>query len=446
MQPICWTGALRLAGLAAAFAAAYGVGPTLADDSTPSATAATTLGVTTGPSPDTGVAVGPLLVYPQFFIGGVYNDNIDATATNRVGALGLRATPSLSGVDDEGLHKTQFNLTVDGQVYPGLSSTATANDSGQSYVSVNATAEHTWTPTRDVTVDASAGFSRSSGFFNSAVSNSSSYVSSSFVSTSLLNVGLVQQFTDVLSGNAYVEKRFNDQWFLRGGVGVADVIYEAPTSGVSGLLDVVDINGFLRTGFYVLPSVNAFVEVGDDAKEYHIDWYDTNAQRVIAGLNSDLISLFRGEVYAGYQWQESVHDVFGSVSAPTYGAKLYYYPTRQLTLAASLNQSFGTAAVENVSGTFVGAPSTTTLQARGEADYKLADYWSIEVHGGWGRSTSTNSTVADTVWAAGGGLSYNFWRNLSSSLDYEYVRTSSNTPTLLGYTQNVVSAGVTYRY
>ncbi len=61
----------------------------------------------------------------------------------------------------------------------------------------------------------------------------------------------------------------------------------------------------------------------------------------------------------------------------------------------------------------------------------------------------------DTAWTAGAGASYTFWRNVALTFDYQFMRTDTNAVRLLGAgtgnglgsnRQNLVTAGITYRY
>ena len=412
-----------------------------ADDTGLTNDASSALGVANGPKPDGGFPVGPFLIYPQFFIGTVYNDNVFATATSRLAAWGLQFTPSLMAVDDEGLHKTTLYFNGQLNAYPG---TRPVSGSGEqnTQVTANVKLDHVWTPTPDVTVDVWSGYQRQNSIFGSAGGGTSSFVASA----TSLNVASFQQYSDLIFGGATIEKKISDQFFVRGGVGAQYLNYEAPPPGVTSQLSGVDSNGFVRAGYWILPVVNAFVETGVDAERYSNSLYDTNAYRVITGLSSDLISLFRGEAYFGYEQQFSARGLFDSVGAPTYGGKLYYYPTQYLTLAAGLSQAFGSAATPTSNQPVVSSPTTQTLQARFEADYAMAEYWTASARAGWGQTTLSNSSVVQTAWTAGAGVSYNFWRNVGLTLNYQYLKAGTNSALSPGYVQNMVSAGMTYHY
>ena len=69
---------------------------------------------------------------------------------------------------------------------------------------------------------------------------------------------------------------------------------------------------------------------------------NSHGYRAVAGIGSDLISLFRGEVFAGYQNQKFDQATAGTVSDPVVGGRLSWYPTRFVTLTVSADQTFGT--------------------------------------------------------------------------------------------------------
>jgi hypothetical protein len=401
---------------------------------------AAALGASTGPDPEAGLPLAGFLVYPSVFAGVIYNDNAYPTQDGRKAALGIAFAPNVTAIDDEGLHKTTLTLNADAEIYPGYTR-APPGGASPTQVSGGASIRHVWTPTQDLTIDFAAGFTRKYGLFGSLLSAGSDFVSA----TNAANVATYPQFSNQFSGSVSVEKKITEQWFLRGGFGAQDVEYEGVPAGVGGGRSGADYNAFLRTGVWVTPQVNAFVEGGADLRRYGDSWYDSNAYRLIGGLGSDLIGLFRGEVFAGRQQLVSAEGTFGAVEAPAYGGRIYYYPTPYLTLAASVDQSFGAAATP---ATPMGtrSPSTETVEARFQADYSLARYWTASFRAGYGRTTWSNNPLVESEWIVGGGVSYEFWRNLALTLNYQYMATSANEAGVAIYDQNIVSAGLTYHY
>jgi hypothetical protein len=420
--------------------------PARADDATPSAAPASSpppadavQGAPTGPNPATGIPIAGYIVSPSLFAGVIYDDNAYPTADDRKALLGFVLAPNITAVDDQGLHKTTLTLNADAELYPNNTGPSSSAPS-PSNVSAVASIDHVWKPTQDLTIEAVAGFTRQYGLFGSLLAAGQNFVSS----PTLGAVTGYQQFSDQFNGSVTVEKKFNDQWFLRGGFGASDTEYDSAPVGVAGALGGADYNAFLRAGFNVTPQVAAFVETGADLHRYGDGWYDSNAYRLIGGLSSDQIGLFKGEIYAGYQKEFSAEGTFGAVAAPTYGAKLYYYPTRYLTLAASLDQSFGSAAVQTPTPT--GAPAGDTVQARFQADYSLAQYWTASFRAGYAQTTYSDNPLVQSEWTIGGGVNYNFWRNIALTMNYQYTATAANLATTPGYRQDLVSAGMTYRY
>ena len=191
-----------------------------------------------------------------------------------------------------------------------------------------------------------------------------------------------------------------------------------------------------------------------------VDAEDAAGRHAIAGLGSDRISLFRGEVYAGYQEQFSARGFANlRTGAPAFGARLYYYPLEYLTFSVSASQTLGAAAVPSLNAVPSGIVPTfaavRTTQVWGQVDYAFSPYWTASARVGYGRSDYGGSVGAEDVIVAGGGVSYTFWRNVAVTVDYQFTKTTSNLPTIssffflpgfTGYTQNIVSAGLTYRY
>jgi hypothetical protein len=165
---------------------------------------------------------------------------------------------------------------------------------------------------------------------------------------------------------------------------------------------------------------------------------------LVAGLNSDLIGLFRGEVHAGYQRQTSPSAAFAATGAPTFGASLSYYPTAYLTLTAALDRAYAFSATAPLTASGAPAAGPDLLQAHLQADYGFAAYWRASASASWARTTSPGAR--QSAWGGGAQLAYDFWRNLGLTLGYQFARLSAGGQGLGGYSQNVTTLGVTYKY
>ncbi|MCW2284309.1 hypothetical protein M2323_002142 [Rhodoblastus acidophilus] len=402
-------------------------------------------GAAMGPSPDRGIPFEGWMLYPSLFVGGVFNDNVYQTASNRTSAFGFRLTPNIQADLDVGIHKATAYAMADGQMYPGrnaslgLAASTLAARTGLAYI---------WSPTSDVVARFSVDYTRQDGPFGSTlataglINSATSFVNSS---TSLNSSGF-RQFSDVTTLALSVQKNVTEQTFVRIGGGMQNLVYERAPNGYSGGYSGDDYNASIRGGFWVTPQINAFVEAGGDLRRYFsAPLSDTNSYRVIGGLSSDMIGLFRGEVYGGVQEQFSAYNVFAAYLAPAFGGRVTYYPLEYLTIAASLDNSFGAAGVFNTVGSAVSS-NNQTLQARLQADYKLYEYWTASARGGYARTTYPGSSSVSETWLAAGGVSYNFWRNFALTLDYQYTWVTSGVSSQLAYSDNLASFGVTYRY
>lgn len=452
-----------------------------------SAAAAADLGVAAGPNPEHGVPVAGWMLYPSFMGGVVFNDNLYQLRTQRIAGVGIRLRPTLSGSLDNGLHKSSLYFMADAQIYPGQSGVTRFIPTPVNYVaptnvSGRAGFSHLWSPMEDLNFGFVADYTRQNGLFGSNFG-------SSLNGPNILSTGVVSntpQYTNQVSAYISAEKKITDRWFLRGATGAQYVAYDSQPSepywstALYGANYFRPLNGVaytasLRSGFWLTPQIYGFVEPVADLRFYQNSWSDTNGYRIIGGIGSDMISLFRGEIYGGYQQQMSAHGYFNSVSAPAFGARIFYYPTRYLTVTASVDQTLSSGANQptNAFGLplqaalpgGLAAASSQTLIARIQADYALSQYWTAYIRGGYGVSHFYNPSNTQTQWTAGLGVNYNFWRNISATLEYQFARTASTfsnnwwaltggdpltaafwngTPS--GYTQNLLSAGLTYRY
>lgn len=459
----------------------------------PSAATQAALGVSAGPSPAQGVAMAGWMFYPSFMAGAVFNDNIYQRPFDRVAGVGVRLRPALDARLDNGIHKTNAYLMADVQIYPGLGESyrflpRPLVDARPTNVTGRAGFAHNWEPMADLSFQVMADYTRQNGVFGSNFGVGSGGANLLSANT----ISAAQQYTNQYSAYVSVEKKFAGRWFLRGTTGAQYITYDsrpsdpwwyAPFGGANFAnrsLNGLNYTGSIRGGMWVTPQLYAFVEPGADLRFYQNSWADTNGYRVVGGLGSDMISLFRGEIYGGYQSQTSARGYFGTTSRPAFGARIFYYPTPYITLTASVDQTLSSAA-QQPTATGFGVPLSTaalpwtsaaaskTLQARVQGHYALSQYWSAYVRGGYGETQFSNPWNKQNAWTTGVGLNYNFWRNISATIEYQFSRTFStnpwgffgwNTPIFAyswpaamllagkpsGFAQNIVSAGLTYRY
>ncbi len=317
-----------------------------------------------------GLAVAGWMLYPSFYGGYIYNDNAYATRTNRVGLSGIQIAPSLEGMLDNGLHKTSISLGATGVLYPGaggenlnnyLTQTSTHNVQPTN-VTGHANVTEVWAPRADWTVILNGNFIRTNGLFGASNPANGFGVGTAGVSAPALTPSYIptigtfspqQQYINEYGGQLSIEHRFNEQASLRATGYVQGVSYDSTptTTQYVGGVPLQQSNGpssngtsygaMLRGSFHATPQIYVYVEPGVDLRRYGSSTQDSNGYRVTAGAGSDLVGLFQGEVFGGYQGQTSVYGYFGSQSAPAYGGRIRYFPTPLLTLSLNVDSTLG---------------------------------------------------------------------------------------------------------
>ena len=171
--------------------------------------------------------------------------------------------------------------------------------------------------------------------------------------------------------------------------------------------------------------------------------YNSEGYRVVGGLGTDRISLFKGEIYAGYQQQLYDYAAFGSPSSPVYGGKISWFPTRAVTITAALDETYqdsGLTTSNNPTGSAAHVTAaTTTMQ------YAMAREWNASISGGYADVLYVVGGRHDHRWNAGSTLNYEIARNLFATFNYTLVLVESNAEGG-SFTRNQFSLGGTYKY
>lgn len=467
--------------------------------SSPSPRTAQMVGIP-GPTPNDGLDVEGWLVYPSMFFGYVFNDNVYGRPNNRVAASGVRVRPAFDALRDNGLHKTMVYLDADLQAFPGLGVGErfgpwfSIYDAPPTNIAARAGVAHIWEPTPDLTVRLAFDFARQSGLFSPSFGANATQPFLAGAAT----FATIQQYTNQFSGTASVEKKITDRAFVRATATAQYISYDSRPSAqpfIGGLYPITPPNtlhsqaigqafgnyqngfayrGELRGGAWITPQIYGFVEPGIDIRRYNNSIFDSNGYRVLAGLGSDMFSLFRGEIYGGYQEQRSVSGLFGRAAAPAFGARLFYYPTRDITLSLGIDQTLSSAVAPfatgltgisglggfnsfgafSLAGFARNAVSSITRQAMFQGDYRVNPDLTFSIRGGYGDTRFDGVPFSNAAWSGGATISYNVWRNVSVTADYQFLKTSLrtdpitrlNTAFASGYTKNVVSVGLNYRF
>lgn len=368
-----------------------------------------------------GLPVGGWMMYPSLLAGAVVDDNIRPTSQSRTSGTGLRFKPTLSAIQTNGIHNTQLYAEADARVYP--------DQSKGNLVEGRLGGVYTYEMTRDLMFRFKGEAARREEVFNDAVGYA-------------LTAGSPQRYNQ-FSGSASVKKSMG-QFFAAFGGTVSRKSYTDSETPFGALPDqtVTTLSG--RTGVWATPAVYAFVEPSVNWRRFDsAAGFDSSGYRVVGGVGSDQVSLFRGEIFGGYQQQSFEASPFGTISGAIAGGRLFWLPTRALTFAIQIDQTLGestTLTTVNPTGS-----ATRTRSMLAKADYSIARLWSAQSRIGLDHVDYVDGPRRDKRWLAGATLNYDLFRNFGLALDYQFTRVDSNL-SFASYEKNVVTLGGTYKY
>ena len=377
----------------------------------------------------TGINVSDWMLYPEFTAGGVYNDNLGLAPTKPVAALGARLAPDLLALRDVGPSRTIAFGSAEALLYPQAPRADTLT--GRVGLSESYQISH------DFLIKGEAEFDRVANLvYGGAVIGPGG-------STASLIAPL--QY-DQAQASLAAQKTFG-RFFLGVSVTTVNTDYDPLATSAGSLAqnnrDNLTTTLTQRGGYWISPLLYGYAETAENWRQYSGSQDGSQGFRAVAGLGSDRLGLFRGEIYAGYQQQYYAAAALGSAGSPVFGGKLYWYPTRAWTLSTSLDETFSDSS--NPTPTNVrGAPAVVDT-ARLDATYQLHRQWSALGEVRFDRSRYIGSPRLDDAVSASGSVSYELARDINLSLGYSYVDVSSNA-TGGSYRDDIVNLGALYKF
>jgi hypothetical protein len=392
-----------------------------------------TVGDTTPGTPTkrdyTGMAIEGWMLYPKVLVGTVFDSNAFQTEFNRKSVTGFRINPDITAELDEGIHKTQIYANGDGRFFPG--------DSHANTISGAVGGTHVWEVERDLLFRAEASYSRQEDIFNTGVAFNG--VTPAVVSP---------QFYNTFTVSASAKKTLGNFFVSLGGV-VSRTIYDGgldPLNNPTPQLLSRDGNIYTvigRVGYALTPSVYVFLEPSYNWRNYDSTFYNSDGYRIVGGIGTDRVSLFSGEIYAGYQAQNYSNAIFGNSDGLVVGGKVTWLPTRDLSVVVSLDESLGQSTISTI-GTPFGSATVSTV-AKILANYQARRDLTLTGSLTYAHVDYVNDRRTDNDWSASAKVEYLMFRNFGVALQYEFTRVNSNAA-LASYTRNVITLAGTYRY
>lgn len=362
---------------------------------------------------------------PSLLAGPVYDDNLLQSSRPRRG-VGARIAPSVVAEWNVGIHRLAVYGNEDGRFYPsaGFGDVYTASVGGV----------YEWRPTPDLIFLAQGGAQKGVDAFSAGVPIGPTGALSS----------TTQRSYSQIQGSVSVQKYF-DQFFVILGERATRTVYSQPnarslnTAQISQNGDTFATNG--RLGYHLTPLIYGYLEGTYDMQVYDSPLNNSRGYRATSGLGTDRISLFQGEIYGGYQI-EKYPNLATQAQAPLYGGSLRYFPTPLLTLGASIDRTV----TKTLPTIFNPAGLTTAISTASlAADYAVTASLTAAVRIDYSLigSAGSNNQLGRYFFAKGV-LSYNLYRNVDLSLEYQYTNLASNA--LNSYKRNLVTLGMLYKY
>ena len=276
----------------------------------------------------TGIPIAGWLLYADVLNGAVYDDNVFQTHANETAAWGYRLQPNIELTRNNGIHKTTIYGFADARFY--------GDDADEGDVfNAEGGFRHVWEAQRDFIVRFGAQAARKTDINNSG---------------QVIVNGVEQTLVDPLTYNEYTTSVSGLKSFDRFFVGLAGAARRNTYDDIEDTLGQIIPQDFRnqtvytfsgRVGIHLSPVFYAFAEPSQNWRHFNDSTFDSEGQRIVAGLGTDRISLFQGEIFAGYQRQDYDNAAFGDVESDVYGGQLYWYPTRDLTVGIEVDKSIG---------------------------------------------------------------------------------------------------------
>jgi hypothetical protein len=392
---------------------------------------------TKAPRDPMAMPVGGWLLSPTLFAGAVYNTNVNQTETGRVASWGERVIPGFSAVLDNGIHQTSIYGLADLQAY---------NASGANHkttVDAKAGFTQTYLATRDLTFRINGDYTRQADVFGSSAftpgNTPLSPTSGAPVAPTTVAPQVAPDRFNQFAGSIAAEKRIG-RAFLGLTTSAVNTTFDNnsafPTSRDGTVYTVTQ-----RSGYDITPQLYTFVDPSYHWQRYTDSTRNSQGYRVTGGVGTAAPGLWQGEVYGGYQAEKN--DIVGTYGGGVYGLRVAYAPTRMWDLRASLDETLGASTIATGGLTGVASRITTALLNVGYRG--LPRGWEANARFGTIYTHFINAPRNDNGWLAGANLTYEVWRNLGLTLDYQYKSVNSN---VVGqsFNQQVVSLGASYRY
>jgi hypothetical protein len=263
---------------------------------------------------------------------------------------------------------------------------------------------------------------------------------------------------DTFTGTAKVQKLLS-YGIVDLGVSVQRVDYENPgTANFNNKTFSGDGAFWLGSVFYVYSNGQYNIRDTDPssfAGSTPMPGSTSDTYRAIGGIGTRQVGLFRASAYFGHQGS-------GSPGSPSSGGNVFggvvtYYPTSAWTVNATIdetinlspagaapsNQAIGIGGITPLQVSTSGSTQTTSTAL--SASYTINQQWTANGTFGFVHIENIGSPIWDNSYVADGQLSYQIWRNLTLTGEYQYSSIVTNTPHASAV-RNLLTMSASYKF
>jgi hypothetical protein len=374
------------------------------------------LGQEVGPYDPLGIRAGAFLIYPSLTVSEVYNDNVFAVDNNKDDDLITVIEPQVRVESNFSRHS--LGLTAGSEVAFHI------NEEDEDYQDYFVSGDGRLDITRQNFVDAELLFAKDHRDRDDPEDE-----------------GDRDEITDVYryGGELSFTQLFNRLNFRLTGRALRNA-YTEPEEADE---DNVVYDALLRTGFFVSPRINTFiegrynVERRDRDEDFAGIERDSHGWGVSGGAAVDLTDLLVGEFLVGYRRQYFDEGDFDEEDGIGYGIDLTWTPTLLTTVTASGGGDFRPTTQDDAEANF---RSTVGLGV----EHELLRNVILAANVGYTRDDFSGIDRTDNTISAGGGVNYLINRNFSVGAGYNYTTRTSDEDDE-EFDRNLVRIGVTAR-
>lgn len=382
------------------------------------------------PGKPDGVVLGDWVLNPTLRLYSLFDSNLYFSAVTPMSAAGFRINPDLLARWTNGIHTTLVYGSIDSKQYPSESASNTFDRNAGIIQRYEALRDLIFTVQGDYLHKTNA--SELTGALPNPITNPLAPPVSPSGSVAI-NGATVVNPSDQFTGLITVDKKFN-RAFMQLNASISQTNYES--EALTPDFTSKTFSG--RGGVWLGPMFYAFAS-GIESTFTTFN-SETTSKRILAGLGTAPIGLFRALVYAGRQGSQIEGSVSsGTAGGPIFGAKVLYSPTAfwQLTFSIDAVENISnitsgtTLAQTNVSPTILLIPinsSTRTATYSLRSDYNLSKEWTAYGRLDYTRVDFIGSSDWENAWLLAAGFRYELRRNTFLTLDYERARIVSDIP------------------